>query len=177
MAGGPPARVTRVRRPYPVLLAALLGAAALTAPTTALGAPPCTKAAARQAVRSTPAAAPLRATLDGPFALIAQLWCRDLTRDGARDMAFTVTGGGTAGIMGWAVFRAVRGRWRPALLRPDGVHLRVRLTRRAEVWEQHPVYRPRDPGCCPTGGYQNRRFRWAGTRFVVARRWHTRRAG
>ncbi len=174
------------------LLLAVVGPAPAAAAT-------CSKPAARAAIRATPAAAALRATLDGPYGGIAQLWCRDLTRDGRRDMTVTVTGGGTAGITGWATFRAVKsptatvtardsvvdttefrqvaGRWRLALVRADRQHVRLRITRRHQLWEQYPVYRDADPGCCPTGGYVNRRFRWTGTRFVVARRWHTDRAG
>ena len=161
----------------PVAVAALLGLTPLAAPAAADGAPACSKAAARKAIRTTPQAAPLRATLDGPFAQIAQLWCRDVTRDGVGDMTVTVSGGGTAGVTGWAVFRTVGARRRLVLLRPDGQHFRIRLTRRSEIWEQYPVYRAHDPGCCPTGGYENRRFRWDGTRLVVARRWHTTDAG
>ena len=163
----------RPRRPTVVL--SLLGAALVTAPTAAAAPPPCTKAAARQAIRTAPAAAALRATLDGPFARIAQLWCRDVTRDGRGDMTVTVSGGGTADVVGWAVFRTVAARRRLVLVRTGHQHVRLRVTGRAELWEQYPVYRPRDPGCCPTGGYENRRFRWTGDRFVVARRWHTAR--
>ena len=172
-----PPTVGAVSTASPVAVAALLGLTALAAPAAAEGSPTCSKAAARQAIRTTPAAAALRATLDGPFALIAQLWCRDVTRDGVGDMTVTVSGGGTAGVMGWAVFRTVGARRRLVLLRPDGQHFGIRLTRRNEIWEQYPVYRPQDPGCCPTGGYENRRFRWDGDRFVVARRWRTTDAG
>jgi hypothetical protein len=157
----------------PALVPSLLGAALLITPNAAAAPSPCTKAAARQAIRTAPAAASLRATLDGPFARIAQLWCRDVTRDGRGDMTVTVSGGGTADVVGWAVFRTVGATRRLVLVRSGHQHVRLRVTRRAELWEQYPVYRPRDPGCCPTGGYENRRFRWTGSRFVVARRWRT----
>lgn len=173
----PAATVPAVRRPRLALLALLLVVVVLSAPTSAsaapVAAPTCSKAAARKAIRATKATRPLRATLDSPYGAVAQLICRDLTHDGVRDMTVSITGGGTADITGWAIFRAVGRRWRPVLVRPDGVHFRIRLTRADEVWEQYPVYRVEDAGCCPTGGFENRRFRWGRTRFTVARHWHT----
>ena len=37
-----------------------------------------------------------------------------------------------------------------------------------------PVYRRRDPNCCPTGGYDRVLYRFDGRQLVVTRRWHTR---
>ncbi|HZQ64616.1 MAG TPA: hypothetical protein VFA66_05270 [Gaiellaceae bacterium] len=83
----------------------------------------------------------------------------------------TIASGGTAGDIGLAVFRAIRGGWRVALLR-DGYKLG--LTRvGGDLVSSQPVYRTNDPNCCPTGGFDHVRFHWNGARFVTTRRWHT----
>jgi hypothetical protein len=100
--------------------------------------------------------------------------CHDFTRDGAVDMAATVFSGGTAGDIAWAVFRRREGRWALAL-RQLRVY-KVGLFRvGSDLVESTPVYRRNDPNCCPTGGFDHRRFHWNGTRFVVAKRWHDKR--
>jgi hypothetical protein len=42
-----------------------------------------------------------------------------------------------------------------------------------DLVESPPVYLANDPNCCPTGGFDHRRFHWNGTKFLVVRRWHT----
>jgi len=102
------------------------------------------------------------------------LICHDLTRDGVPNMAATVFSGGTAGDVAWAVFRQRAGRWSLALWVLNVY--KVGLFRvGSDLVESTPVYRKNDPNCCPTGGFDHRRFHWSGKRFVVAKRWHTTR--
>jgi hypothetical protein len=43
-----------------------------------------------------------------------------------------------------------------------------------DLVETQPVYTQNDPNCCPTGGFDHRRFHWNGTKFELARAWHTK---
>jgi hypothetical protein len=101
-----------------------------------------------------------------------QVLCFDFTRDGRLDVALTIASGGTAGDIGFAVFRGTASVWRVALA-ADGYKLG--LTRLGgDLVSSQPVYRKNDPNCCPTGGFDHRRFHWTGARFAVVRFWHTR---
>jgi hypothetical protein len=135
--------------------------------------PPCTIAAARAALLAAPSLAALRPTVEaggGPDRLI----CHDLDGDGADELAVTVFSGGTAGDIAWAVFRRNGGHWR--LLHGELNGYMVELARRgSDLVETQPVYRRNDPNCCPSGGFDHRRFRWDGKRFAIVRRWHDRR--
>jgi hypothetical protein len=153
-------------------LAAALAALA-AAPGHAAGAT-CNVAAARQAIRATH----LRMTMltNTPArvdpASADRVLCHDFTRDGRTDMAVTIASGGTAGDVGFAVFRATAHGWRVALTR-GGYKLGLyRLG--GDLADSQPIYRKDDPNCCPTGGFDHVRHHWNGKRFVVARRWHTR---
>jgi hypothetical protein len=116
--------------------------------------------------------------LASPYGSVAQVLCRDVTRDWRRDMVVTVSGGGTGDIVGWAVLRAVPGGWRLAHVRAGGMHLVVRVPARprGDIVERAPIYRATDPGCCPSGGYRHRRLRWNGARFVLVAQWRSRGA-
>jgi hypothetical protein len=101
-----------------------------------------------------------------------EVLCFDFRRDGRLDLAVTIASGGTAGGIGFAVFRATPSGWRAALAR-NGYKLgpfRVG----GDLVSSQPVYRRNDPNCCPTGGFDHLRFRWNGVRFVVARSRHTK---
>jgi hypothetical protein len=99
--------------------------------------------------------------------------CFDFTRDGRVDMALTINSRGTAGDIAWVVFRAVGPGWKVAL-RKTGYKLGlVRVGR--DLVQSQPVYRPGDPNCCPTGGFDHVRWRWNGTRFVAVERWRDRK--
>jgi hypothetical protein len=101
-----------------------------------------------------------------------QVICFDFTRDGRIDLAVSIASGGTAGDIGYVVFRRTPAGWRVAL---TGGGYKLGLTRAGgDLVETQPVYRPNDPNCCPTGGFDHRRFHWNGTKFVVARSWHTK---
>ena len=101
-----------------------------------------------------------------------QVLCHDFTRDGRLDLGVTIASGGTAGDIGFAVFRATPAGWRVALAL-DGYKLGI-FRVGGDLVSSQPVYRKNDPNCCPTGGFDHRRYHWNGARFVVERSWHTR---
>ena len=101
-----------------------------------------------------------------------QVICYDFTRDGRLDLAVTIASGGTAGDIGFAVFRATAGGWRVALAQ-GGYKLGL-YRAGGDLVSVQPIYRKNDPNCCPTGGFDHTRYHWNGTRFVVARAWHTK---
>lgn len=156
------------------LLAFVLAAAALTAGPAHARRDACNRAAARAAITSTH----LRMTLIGesptridPSSADAVL-CYDFTRDGRVDLAATIASGGTAGDIGYVVFRATASGWRVALARGG---YKVGIARLGgDLVSTQPVYKLHDANCCPTGGFDHLRFHWTGTRFTVARSWHTK---
>jgi hypothetical protein len=86
----------------------------------------------------------------------------------------TVFSGGTAGDTAWLVFRQVGGGWQLAL-RELQVY-KVGLFRAGnDLIESQPIYLKNDPNCCPSGGFDHRRFHWNGLRFTIIRRWHNAR--
>src|SRR5262249_52935930 len=96
----------------------------------------------------------------------------DFTRDGRGDMAVTLASGGTAGDIGFVVFRrtaAGRGGAPPR----GGHKLRIFRGGGDPVYSP-PRYRKNRSNCCPTGGFDHLRFHWNGLRFVVARSWRTK---
>jgi hypothetical protein len=157
-----------------VLAAAAIVVAAATATGPARGSAACNLAAAKAAISSTH----LRMKLLGDSvtrvdpASADQVLCYDFTRDGRLDLAVTIASGGTAGDIGYVVFRGTASGWRVALARNG---YKVGLFRvGGDVVSSQPVYRANDPNCCPTGGFGHLRFHWNGVRFVVARAWHSK---
>jgi hypothetical protein len=156
-----------------VLVALLLAAAAVTTNAEARDAA-CGPATARAAVKATH----LRLKLLGDTAVrvdpksVDQVICFDFTRDGRVDAAATIASGGTAGDIGYVVFRATAAGWRVAL---SGGGYKLGLARvGVDLVETQPVYRKNDPNCCPSGGFDHLRYHWNGSRFVQARSWHTK---
>jgi hypothetical protein len=134
----------------------------------------CNRATGRAAIAATR----LRMTLlgDSPTRVdpssADQILCYDFTRGGRVDLAVTIASGGTAGDIGFAVFRASPSGWRVALA-TGGYKLGIFRVGGDLVGSQ-PVYRKNDPNCCPTGGFDHRRYHWNGARFVIAQSWHTK---
>ena len=154
-------------------LAVVLVAAAATTSAHAAGAA-CGAATARAAIASTH----LRLKLLGDTAQRVdpasadEVICFDFTRDGRLDLAVSIASGGTAGDIGFVVFRRAAAAWRVAL---TGAGYKLGLARiGGDFVETQPVYRSNDANCCPSGGFDHRRFHWSGARFVVVRAWHTK---
>jgi hypothetical protein len=147
-------------------VAAVLAAVVCLGPSRAPGAT-CTVAGARQLV----------ASLVGPGTRGAdKVMCHDFTGDGRPDLAVTIASGGTAGDVGFVVFRSIPFKVGPGwqvVLNRKGYKLGLFRVGDDLVGSQ-PIYRKNDPNCCPTGGFDHLRFHWNGKRFIVARSWHTR---
>ena len=135
---------------------------------------PCNVAAARRAIAATHLKMKLLgdSTVRVAPSSADRVLCHDFTRDGRIDIAVTIASGGTAGDVGFAVFRAKPGGWAVALGR-NGYKLGL-FRVGGDLASSQPVYRKNDPNCCPTGGFDHLRFHWNGKRFVVARSRHTR---
>jgi hypothetical protein len=149
-------------------LAAVTTAPAHAATTT------CGPAAAKRAIAATHLR--MRLLGDSPVridpASADRVICHDFTRDGRVDLAVSIASGGTAGDVGFAVFRTTPAGWKVALAR-NGYKLGLfRLG--GDLASSQPVYEKNDANCCPTGGFDHTRFHWNGARFAVARTWHTR---
>jgi hypothetical protein len=99
--------------------------------------------------------------------------CFDFTRDGRKDIAFTVNSGGTAGDIAWVVLVRQPSIWQVAAF-GGGYKLGLARIGRDVVVTQ-PVYKKSDPNCCPTGGFDHQAYRWNGVRFALVRSWHTKR--
>jgi hypothetical protein len=99
--------------------------------------------------------------------------CFDATGDGHTDMAVSVASGGSAGDVGWLLFRPKGGRWR---LAGSGTGYQLEIFRsNSDLEVVQPVFRAKDPNCCPTGGFDWALYRWNGKRLVVAKTWHAKR--
>jgi hypothetical protein len=150
----------------------MLGLALLLA-TAAASPAACSPAAARTAIAQTKPKLALVAdrVLITPDQADGVL-CFDLTADGRNDMALSLFSGGTAGDVGWLVFVPDGARWR---LAASGSGYKLGLRRLGSGLEVvQPVYRKKDPNCCPSGGFDRALYRWNGRRLVVARTWHTK---
>jgi hypothetical protein len=131
----------------------------------------CSLATARAAIRATGARVP---TLAGPTeppepadpALADRVVCAGPV------LAVSIASGGTAGDTAWLAFVRDGPRWR--VVKSAGGYKIGIFGRGGEIEVVQPVYRARDPNCCPTGGFDRARYRFDGRRLVVSRRWHTR---
>ena len=130
--------------------------------------PPCTLAATKSVIARTH----LKMLTIGDSATRVDPSSVDELVCAGDTMAVTIASGGTAGDIGFILFRRTATGWRVALTRGGYKIGLVRAS--ADVVESQPVYRNNDPNCCPTGGFDHLRFHWNGTRFVVARSWHTK---
>jgi len=140
----------------------------------AAAAPTCNRVAAKSAILANTHLRSLWPILKQGGG-VDMVYCRDLTRDGKRDMAATIFSGGTAGDTAWIVFRRVGAQWRLALGHLKAYKVSLVFKRGGDVIETQPIYKENDPNCCPTGGFDHHRFHWNGKQFVLARRWHDKR--
>ena len=134
---------------------------------------PCTKAAANAAIRASTLPADVKDLTRQPLAGVDKLICHDLTGDRRPDLAVTLASGGTAGDIAWAAFTRAGARWRLVGANANGYKLGLFRAGR-DLLESQPVYLKKDPNCCPTGGFDHRRFHWDGHALAVVRRWHDR---
>ncbi|HSS73973.1 MAG TPA: hypothetical protein VLK53_10425 [Gaiellaceae bacterium] len=156
-----------------LLVVAVALAAATVAPAQAAHTA-CGAAAARAAISATKVRVQTlgdSATRVDPKS-VDQVICFDFTRDGRTDLAVSIASGGTAGDIGYVVFRDTPAGWRVVL---EGGGYKLGLARAGgDLVETQPIYKQNDANCCPTGGFDHRRLHWNRTKFVLARAWHTR---
>jgi hypothetical protein len=127
-------------------------------------APECNKRVARRELRA-------RDQLDPKlFSGIGELICRDFTRDGVGDMAFTRASTGTQGSNGWGVFTAENGGWTLPLMREDAPTVSIKATGRS-ILRSVPIRLPNDANCCPSGGADIQVFRYVGDEFRMVRQY------
>ena len=137
----------------------------------AVGVTTCSLATAKAAIRATKAEVPSPASPQEPPiradpALANQVVCLD------RVLAVSIASGGTAGNTAWLAFVGTGAGWR--VLKAKGGYKLGLFPRGDQLEVVQPVYRRRDPNCCPTGGYDRVLYRYDGRQLVVTRRWHTR---
>jgi hypothetical protein len=137
----------------------------------AVAATTCSLATARAAIRATKAQVPtLASPAERPARADPALADRVACFDGV--LAVSIASGGTAGDTAWLAFVRAGSDWR-VVKAAGGYKLGIfRLGHQLEVVQ--PVYRRRDPNCCPTGGFDRVLYRFDGRSLVVTRRWHTR---
>jgi hypothetical protein len=85
-------------------------------------------------------------------------------------MVVTVGSGGTAGDIDWAVYVSTAKGYKLSLVR-GGYKLGLQRVG-SDIVETDPVYRKKDPNCCPSGGFVHTRWHWDGRQFAVVRTWH-----
>lgn len=144
------------------LLVAAVAAAAHRSTTSELQAAPCTRAAARVAID------PLQRQ---PY--VYTVLCGSFAGPGSNAMA-AVTGQPPGGnnclgyLNGWFVFRDVGGTWKPV---PGGVHYPAPVVwlRRSgnNLLERELIHKLSEPHC-QIDGFQDRSFRWNGSRLAAS---------
>ena len=157
----------------PILLA-LVATAVAAASATPAGAASCTLAQARTAVAAArpriPGETGAKVLVDPTS--VDKVLCYDFTRDGRTDLAISVASGGTAGDVGWLVLQRAASGWRLAIGQ-NGYKLGL-FRVGGDVVISQPIYRKKDPNCCPTGGFAHDRYHWNGTHFVLVRSFKTK---
>ena len=132
----------------------------------------CSRSAASAAIARTKPTLNVGERVVVTSAQADRVLCFDATGDGRTDLTVSVASGGSAGDVGWLFFRPRNGRWQ---LSGSGTGYHLGLFRsNSDIQVVQPVYRAKDPNCCPTGGFDRALYRWNGTRLVVARAWHTK---
>ena len=134
----------------------------------------CGIAAARAAVRSVPLIVPASQSISSESFRISPkdvdgVICLRLPGE-VTAMVLTVASGGTAGDVDWAIYVDGKGPLRVALVR-GGYKLSLGRIGN-DIVETDPVYKTKDPNCCPTGGFDHTRWHWTGSRWSVAKTWH-----
>jgi hypothetical protein len=161
-------------RPGLYCCALLAAAVAATAGAPAGAAASCSRVTAKAAVKQVkPHIRSLANTsmLVTP-AMVDQVLCFDLTGDGRTDVAVTIASGGTAGDIGWVALARGGSGWK---LVHAGSGYKLGLFRLGnDLADSQPIYRKNDPNCCPTGGFDHRRWHWNGARLLRVRVWHTK---
>lgn len=139
--------------PRCALVLALPLACALTAASPAAAHVPCSKAAITKIVK------PDRSES------ISAITCGDVTGNGRRDVAWTLSSGGSGGNIEWGVVYERKGTRR--IVRFTGfTHYNTLRMKGRRVLVDSPIYTLGDANCCPTGGTRTESAFWTGKRFI-----------
>jgi hypothetical protein len=130
----------------------------------ASGAERCGRGAAKKLVRTLPVAKDAE-----PYLSAISVRCMDFTRDGRKDIVFTVWTAMNHGAHYWAAFRkTTHGHWKRVAFKSDccGGHHRygglgIAIQRAGSVIVvSQPIYKKNDGACCPSGGTKSRAWAW-----------------
>jgi hypothetical protein len=133
----------------------------------------CSKPAAKDAIADSKFEAAVRELgvveddeplFGGSGYLVTDVFCRDLTADGAEEMVARLDCCAGNAPTPWAILTADAGGWRPVFYR-TGVQASLSVGDGAVI-ERSPAYAAGDPTCCPTAG-RNSRIGWNGSTFTV----------
>jgi hypothetical protein len=137
----------------------------------------CSRSRARSLERTLPA---WRSYIK-PYAAQGQVLCSDFTGDGKADIVFTSWGAMNHGAHYWSAFRRTSRSWERVAFKKDCCGRRVRFLGTGisidhsgrTIIVREPIYRAKDPACCPTGGTREGRWRWRSGRLSLVRTSHT----
>lgn len=125
----------------------------------------CDRSSAYSLIRKLPLA-----SNPGAFLSSDQVLCTNLTGSGRQDLVATVWDAMNHGAHYWAAWRNAGSKWVLLALSGNccsiaphkfGMGVTVRPTSAAgQFVVTQPVYRPKDPACCPSGGTATARWAW-----------------
>jgi hypothetical protein len=102
---------------------------------------------------------------------IAHVTCVEVTGHDP-DLELNVASGGSAGYAYWAVYRRLPGGWQFAAWQPGPGPVPIGFLHN-DVVVTAGVFRPGDPLCCASGGYDHRELHWNGRGFVQVGSWRS----
>jgi hypothetical protein len=95
--------------------------------------------------------------------------CGDVTGDGASDVVYTLTSGGTAGDTQFGVIKGnADGTLSGQILRKKGYKLGIARANRKAFDVMQPYYRKTDANCCPSS-FRQTRYTWTGSKFKAGK--------
>jgi hypothetical protein len=135
----------------------------------------CDQSSAYTLIRKLPVA-----TNPGAFLSSDQILCMNLTGSGRQDLVATVWDAMNHGAHYWAAWRNAGSKWvliafsgNCCSIEPHkfGMGLTVKQTAASgQFVVSQPIYRPKDPACCPSGGIVMARWAWSRGAIRVAGR-------
>jgi hypothetical protein len=95
--------------------------------------------------------------------------CGDVTGDGASDIVYTLTSGGTAGDTQFGVIKGnADGTLSGQILRKKGYGIGIARHNRTSFDVMQPFFRSTDANCCPSS-FRQTRYTWNGTKFKAGK--------
>ncbi|WP_028063186.1 hypothetical protein [Solirubrobacter soli] len=95
--------------------------------------------------------------------------CGDVTGDGASDVVYTLSSGGTAGDTQFGVIKGnADGTLSGRILNKKGYKVGIARHNSKSFDVMQPFYKSTDPNCCPSS-FRQTRYTWNGTRFKAGK--------